>query len=395
MTAANMGTNQFPLLLIASDNEGGEVTPPAGGGNEGGNEGETTLTPAEIVEKAYALTGSATLNATLTGVISKVDTAYNAQYQNVTVTIIVENLITKPIMCYQLCGTGTDTIGVGDVITVSGTIKNFYGTIEFDKACTLDAIVTDAIVPAETKIALTKNEISLPTSVSAAGDIAIPTEGILYEDVTITWTSTSDYVVVSDGKLIVTLPNETKVINLVASLSCGQVTNEMEFTLTLSVVSENASWKMVTDLSQLTAGSKIVIAAKNADYAIGDNQKSNNREACTITKSNDTISFDEANIEVLTLVAGNKEGTFAFQTEEGTYLYAASKDSNYLRTTSTLDDNGSWAITIAEDGTASVVAQGDNTRNTLQYNPNAQNNAPLFACYKSATQEALCIYIYA
>ena len=30
---------------------------------------------------------------------------------------------------------------VGDTITVSGTIKNYKGTIEFDKGCTLDAVV--------------------------------------------------------------------------------------------------------------------------------------------------------------------------------------------------------------------------------------------------------------
>ena len=38
-------------------------------------------------------------------------------------------------------GEGAETLAVGDTITVSGTIKNYKGTIEFDKGCTLDAVV--------------------------------------------------------------------------------------------------------------------------------------------------------------------------------------------------------------------------------------------------------------
>ena len=37
-------------------------------------------------------------------------------------------------------GTGAETLAVGDTITVTGTIKNYNGTIEFDSGCTLDSI---------------------------------------------------------------------------------------------------------------------------------------------------------------------------------------------------------------------------------------------------------------
>ena len=393
-----MGTYEFMNCTLVTDAEGGEgegetPVPPTGGDNEG--EGETTLTPAEIVEQAYALTDSATLNATLTGVISKVDTAYSSEHSNVTVTIIVEDLITKPIMCYRMKGTGADTIGVGDIITVTGTIKNYYGTIEFDTGCTF-VLAEDTTVPAATKLFIEANEIDLPTSVSEAGNITVPTIGELYQDVTIAWNTNSNFVVVAGDNLTVTMPNETTVVKLTATLSCNGIEQVAEFTLTLSVVSESASWKMVTDLSQLKAGAKIVIAALASDvnYAIGDNQKTSNRGASAITKTDDSISFDDANIEVLTLVAGTKDGTFAFQTEEGTYLYAASSSSNHLKSSTSLDDNGSWAITIAADGTATVVSQGSNTRNTMQYNPN--NGSPLFSCYASdKPQKPICIYIYA
>ena len=45
------------------------------------------------------------------------------------------------IMCFRLCGEGADTLAVGDKITVTGIIKNYNGTIEFDQGCTLDALV--------------------------------------------------------------------------------------------------------------------------------------------------------------------------------------------------------------------------------------------------------------
>lgn len=103
-------------------------------------------TPTEIVEAAYALEAGATLAGgpyTLTGIIKTVDTAYSSQYNNVTVTIIVENLGDKPIQCFRLKGTGADVIAVGDTITVTGDIKNYNGTIEFNAGCTLDSYKTD------------------------------------------------------------------------------------------------------------------------------------------------------------------------------------------------------------------------------------------------------------
>ena len=148
------------------------------------------------------------------------------------------------------------------------------------------------------------------------------------------------------------------------------------------------SWTLVTDASTLAAGDKIIIAAKDYDYAISETQNKNNRGQASITKSGNTVTLGTG-VQELTLEAGNKSGTFSFNTGSG-YLYAASSSSNYLRTETSLSDNSSWKITIAADGTATVVAQGTNTRNTMQYNPSSS----LFACYSSASQKAIVIYKY-
>lgn len=104
---------------------------------------EMPTTVEGILDAAYALESGASLPeaCTLTGVITSVDTAYSEQYGNVTVTIVVNNVTDKPIQCFRLKGTGADTIKVGDTITVTGTIINYGGKIEFNSGCTLDAVV--------------------------------------------------------------------------------------------------------------------------------------------------------------------------------------------------------------------------------------------------------------
>ncbi len=102
-----------------------------------------TSTPAGIVEAAYALADGESLEGTytLTGTIISIDTPYNSSYKNITVTIAVAGCEDKPIMCYRLKGTGADALAIGDTITVTGTLKNYGGTIEFNSGCTLDAVV--------------------------------------------------------------------------------------------------------------------------------------------------------------------------------------------------------------------------------------------------------------
>ena len=117
---------------------------------------------------------------------------------------------------------------------------------------------------------------------------------------------------------------------------------------TVAFAAETATYTKVTDASTLAAGDKVVNVANDYDYALGTNQKTNNRDAVVVTKTDNTVAVTDA-VQVLTLEAGTKEDTFAFNTGSG-YLYAASSEKNYLKTESALSDNSSWAITI-EGGT--------------------------------------------
>ena len=104
----------------------------------------------QIVKDAYALAPGESLpyEVTLRGKIISIDSVYNPEYQNITVTMVVEGAEDMPIQCYRLKGEGCEGLLVGNIITVTGTIKNYNGTIEFDSGCMLMAVEQgDAVTP--------------------------------------------------------------------------------------------------------------------------------------------------------------------------------------------------------------------------------------------------------
>ena len=100
--------------------------------------------PKQIVDAAFALEPNDSLpySVTLTGKITKIATAYDPGYKNLTVIIEVEGTSgVKELKCYRMKGTGAENLKVGDVITVTGKIKNYQHSsgdceVEFDAGCT-------------------------------------------------------------------------------------------------------------------------------------------------------------------------------------------------------------------------------------------------------------------
>ena len=91
----------------------------------------------------YALEEGAAMTetSTVTGTVVAIPTAWSDEYKNITVNMVVAGLEDYVLQCYRLSGEGADKLAEGDTITVTGTIKNYKGTVEFDKGCTLDAVV--------------------------------------------------------------------------------------------------------------------------------------------------------------------------------------------------------------------------------------------------------------
>ena len=149
------------------------------------------------------------------------------------------------------------------------------------------------------------------------------------------------------------------------------------------------TYTKVTSASGLEAGANYLIVAHYDDLGVlaMGYQKTNNRHAVVVSENGDAITVtpgtdptSETDVFQLTL-GGNAGAWTLFDEAKGGYLYAASSSSNILKTQTTLDANGQWSITFNADGTAEVVAQGENERNNMRFNPNTTNNAPLFSCY--------------
>ena len=182
-----------------------------------------------------------------------------------------------------------------------------------------------------------------------------------------------------------------------------------EFTIASSGNTLYAKWtntyagnefSLVENLTDLSAGSKIIILNAAHTYAISTTQAGNNRSAVAydatdnkgfaMSNSDKTVTLGTATtVQVITLedLATPASNTYQFNVENG-YLYAPSSSDNYLRTQPSNDANGHWLIGLTS-GTFSVVAQGTNTRNTLQRN----NSNAIFSCYSSASQQNVLIYV--
>ena len=104
---------------------------------EKGDAIEAPTDPGEILKAAYALADGASLpyQTTLTGTVTAITAPYDANYGNISVEIVVDGYAQYPILCYRLKGDGVEEIAIDDLITVTGMIKNYKGTIEFDTGC--------------------------------------------------------------------------------------------------------------------------------------------------------------------------------------------------------------------------------------------------------------------
>ena len=112
---------------------------------------ESSCQSARVAGYVYTLEEGASMNraSTVTGVITAIPSAYSPDYQNITVNIDVPGLEGYTIQCYRLAG--GEELKEGDAITVTGTIKNYKGTIEFDKGCTYVLAAEEAQAAPEVK----------------------------------------------------------------------------------------------------------------------------------------------------------------------------------------------------------------------------------------------------
>ena len=105
-------------------------------------------TPEEIWDMISDHTLSS-YDCELTGVVKYMVTPYTSQNGFISLYIVVDGLENKPFECFKMvndpekinAGEGIEVVKINDTITVSGTVKLYGGTVEFDQGCKLKDLV--------------------------------------------------------------------------------------------------------------------------------------------------------------------------------------------------------------------------------------------------------------
>ncbi|MBQ6689494.1 MAG: hypothetical protein IJN02_09725 [Bacteroidales bacterium] len=156
-------------------------------------------------------------------------------------------------------------------------------------------------------------------------------------------------------------------------------------------------WFLVTNVNELAPGDMVIIAAKSPDetldyaFAKPTSSTATTFKGTAITLQGNSIS-DVTGIEQFTLESGLADypGTFAFKgSTYNKYIYVS---SGYLRTNTTLNQAGSWAVAIDSEGKVSLVSQTTNSKNTMMFNYVSSNQT--FSVYTSSTTGKGAIYLY-
>ncbi len=316
---------------------------------------EAPTDPKQIVEEAYALADNAALaySATLTGIITSIDTPYDSGYQNITVTMTVEGCEDKPIKCYRLKGTGADTLAVGDTITVTGNIVNYNGTVEFGQGCNLDVLVKGdgevPVAPADPK-QIVAEAYALEEGAALAYNATLT--GVIttidtpydssYQNITVTITvegcedqPIKCYRLKGDGADALAVGDTITVTGIIKNYS-GTVEFDAGCALTAAVNGEGGEETDVTEpVTQETEPDKILEAAKQ----LAENEEMSYDVTLTgkVTAVDDAYSEEYQNITVTVAITGTRsflkfyrlKGTGVDQIAVGDTITATGRIKNY------------------------------------------------------------------
>ena len=180
--------------------------------------------------------------------------------------------------------------------------------------------------------------------------------------------------------------NDTSITSVVATATYNgkSGSSNMQRVNVKEVVSKK--YNLVTSDTELQKGAKYVVAsATNGSAHFMGAQKTNNRDYVSATISNNSVTIATEPIAIITL--GGSAGSWTLSTEEG-YLYAPGTSKNYyLRSRATNSDAQSeWTISIAGNGKATIVANGDNQNRYLRYR--STSGGQLFSCYNNAYNQS-------
>ena len=274
-------------------------------------------------------------------------------------------------------------VGVNDIVIAKGTLLKYNATTyEMTEGCLIVNVVK--YVSSVTGVTIVETaSVKVGKTITLIAEVA-PADAT---NKNVSWESDNTSVATVDENGVVTGVAEGTA-HITVTTEDGSFTAMATITVEAAPSFTGGEWVLVTDVAQLNMNDYIIIASSEYNKAMSSTQNDNNRGEADVTIAGGILTYESAPA-IFTLKEGNAEGQYAFYDEDvNGYLFAASSSKNYLRTQAMIDANASWEITIT-DGAASVVAQGTNTHNLMQYN----NSSKIFSCYETA-QQAVGLYKY-
>ena len=95
------------------------------------------------------------------------------------------------------------------------------------------------------KVTFEKDALSFESTIAKGGDITLPLTGVTYPEVSISWASDSELAVVNGDKLTVTIPTQTTIVKLTATVTCGGSTETREFEV--KILAGSLTYEQIVD----------------------------------------------------------------------------------------------------------------------------------------------------
>lgn len=169
------------------------------------------------------------------------------------------------------------------------------------------------------------------------------------------------------------------------------------YTFTIEKEAESDGYfVLVTDATQLAAGNEVIFVNRGDQgdgLAMSTTQNANNRGTTAVTVSPMLRVAATEETQIATL-EGNADGWYfnVGTAASPAYLYAASSNSNYLRTRTEKGDDNSKATISISNNEATIRFQGSYTRNLMRFNGNivscySSGQSPVFIYQRAASTE--------
>jgi len=116
------------------------------------------------------------------------------------------------------------------------------------------------------KVAFEKGNLTFTDRIKVSGDIEVPTAGVSYTGVVITWASDNACLVVNGGKITATLPAADTTVKVTATIKSGDVTDTKEFEVKVDAAAQIVYTPELVAKPEVSTAYKFAMAVGDKNY---------------------------------------------------------------------------------------------------------------------------------